>query len=71
MKSLIITVCFATLMGMVAGCDTALEGSYKPYTPGTPAAVLWPAPDAADAQPAGYREAPATAPSTMPADIGG
>jgi hypothetical protein len=70
MKALVFTVLFATLMAMVAGCDTSLEGSYKPYIPGSPAAVLWPSPDAADAQPAGYQEAPTTQPSTRPADSG-
>ncbi len=68
MKAIILTVPLATLMAIVAGCDTSLEGSYKPYVPDSPAAVLWPAPDVADAQPAGDRESPTTAPSTMPAD---
>ena len=49
MKALVFTASLATLMVIVAGCDTSIEGSYKSYTPGSPAAVLWPSPDAADA----------------------
>ena len=70
MKLFVFTM-LVTAVAIIAGCDTSLEGSYKPYTPASPAAVLWPSPDAADAQPAQYHEAPATAPSTMPFDPGG
>jgi hypothetical protein len=69
MKALILAVPVMTLVAMVAGCDTPIEGSYRPYTPGSPAAVLWPSPDA-DVQPAGYHEAPTTQPDTSPVDPG-
>ena len=71
MKQLLLIAWTGALGVIVAGCDTALEGEYKPYESKTPAAALWPTPESADAQPAAYREAPTTVPTTMPADQGG
>jgi hypothetical protein len=71
MKS-ILHIAWVAVVGIAAvGCDTALEGQYKPYESTTPAAELWPAPDSGDSQAAAYHEAPATAPTTAPADDAG
>lgn len=71
MRATLILACISVLGVIVAGCDTSLEGQYKPYEAATPQAELWPVPDSADSQQAAYHEAPLSAPTTMPVDAGG
>ena len=56
-----------TVLLLLAGCDTLLEGQYKGYQPETPTGRWWP--EAGDAsqpqqpQEAGYHVAPASQPT--------